>query len=227
MLFVMPNAVPDSPASERISAFKRYYENRGEACNVLSSPEASVWSIFNAARREKTVFLSMPAFRRWWLFLIPGVRVILDIRDGWSIAISSGYGGITQAKPFKAFVAKLIERLAIKRSLFTITCTPGLRDYLEKVSGRDIVLITNGVGSLTLDSLSDDVVPGKHANSKLDREGAVTLCCAGKFSEYGETKAKAVIDCISGRYSHRGFVIKIYGADPELNSWAVDYTKQV
>src|SRR5690554_5920017 len=171
MLFVMPNAVPDSPASERISAFKRYYENRGEACNVLSSPEASVWSIFNAARREKTVFLSMPAFRRWWLFLVPGVRVILDIRDGWSIAMSSGYGGIAQVKPVKAFIARIIERLAIKRSLFTITCTPGLRYYLEKISGRDIVLITNGVESRTLENICDDIIRVARANSSIEGGG--------------------------------------------------------
>src|SRR3546814_8289812 len=63
------------------------------------------------------------------------------------MAMTSGYGGICAPTPFKAIIARLIERLAIRRSCRAITCTPGLQRYLRQVSGREVHLVTNGVSN--------------------------------------------------------------------------------
>jgi hypothetical protein len=165
----------------------------------------------------------MPPFRKWWVFLIPGAKVILDVRDGWSIAMDNGYGGNVGKRPVKAFFARMVERWAIRRAYLTITCTPGLKVYLECVSRKPVFLITNGVSDS--DYELSKVINIEKSSIKIDSKVKV-LCCAGKFSEYGQYRIKKLIDVISKRYGSSGYLIKIFGADKLSNSWLNRYVEE-
>lgn len=130
ILIVSPDSLPGQPISERSDAYARHFLVRYQTYARRAFPKnlVELVSLVRDSRTsEKTIFvMSMPPFRNWLLFFMPRINIILDIRDGWSIAMKTGYGDTSDRSKIKAFIAQRIERFAIRRSDMTITCTPGL-----------------------------------------------------------------------------------------------------
>lgn len=212
-----------SPSYERVFSFRKYFLSVGlkEVEENIPKNISDFKGFLSRIKNYKNnyFFISMPPFRYFWLFLIPGLRVILDIRDGWSISQASGYGGKTKKKLFKAKLSRVIERFIIRRSYFSITCTPGLQKYLSKISGCNILLIPNGVSSDDLKLINGIK---NESYSFLNKESLV-FCCAGQFSEYGKEKVKLILYKISNRYKENSILIKLIGCDEVVNSWVSEY----
>lgn len=215
------------PSTARVLAYKNFFESSGFAECILdvckNKSTVKLW-IDCVCGRYDAVILSMPPFRGWGLFFLPFTRVVLDIRDGWSIAIASGYGGNVPIKNFRAKIARMIERWAIRRAFVAITCTTGLQDYLQKISGRKVLLIPNGIGDDDFQLI--EKVKNNFIINKVD--GQVVFCCAGQFSEYGESKARKVLEVIAQRYAFSdSLIIRLIGCDPQKNQWACDFFKKL
>src|SRR3546814_16511684 len=109
MIFVIPPSVPGQPSYERVAAYIDYGKRAGTPARVVAYPstisqklallKTLLWG------KDKDIFLSMPPSRNWWLFFIPGLRIILDIRNGWSLSMPIGYGCIFAHTPFTALYA--------------------------------------------------------------------------------------------------------------------------
>lgn len=194
------------PSQSRVKSFKDYFSSRGFELKE---------------KKYDYIFISMPPFRNLHLFFNQKYKIILDIRDGWSIAQATGYGNTVKSKPFKAIITKLIERFIIKRSYITITCTNGLQDYLQKISGRKILLIPNGV-------LDEDYQLAKKLTLSISKKNTdeLVFCCAGKFSEYGEEKVKKLCDVIIKRYQDKKLKLQLIGSDKDKNQWIDDYLRK-
>lgn len=193
-----------SPVHSRISAFRSYFKTN----NFIEND-----------KQHDYVFISMPPFRNFGAFFNPKLKIILDIRDGWSIAQASGYGGNVKKKPFKAMLTRIVERIIIRRAYLTITCTNGLQEHLKKVSGKDVLLIPNGV----LDEdflLAEQLIKNQGKKTNSDE---LVFCCAGQFSEYGADKVKKLCDVIIERYQNKNIKIQLIGSDNEKNSWLNAY----
>lgn len=160
----------------------------------------------------------MPPFSNWWLFLIPKLNVILDIRDGWSIAMKTGYGGTSNPQPIKSFIAKKIETYVIKRSPLTITCTPGLQKYLTEISPENILLITNGY-SQSDQEIVDELLEYDLSDKEWRKCGKRVAVCVGQFSEYGQEKVKKIIAKLDQLYPAQKIKIKLIGSDVDKNKW--------
>lgn len=198
-------AFTGSPIHLRLKAFQAYFTARGFQF-VDDNPEYT--------------FISMPPFRNFWIFLNPTTKIILDIRDGWSIAQESGYGGTTKSKSFKAKITRLIELFMIRRAHKTITCTNGLQEYLQKISGKEVLLIPNGV----LDEDYD--LAKKLLNKQTKRREELVFCCAGQFSEYGIDKVKKLCQVILQRYHNKKIKIQLIGTNKEKNNWIANYLNE-
>lgn len=213
-----PGGGSSQPSSARVLAYSNFFKSQEIYDVSMGNLNAGTWfSCFFG--RYDAVILSMPQFRGWSLFFSPFTRVILDIRDGWSIAMDSGYGGNFPCKPFKAKIARFVEKYAIRRSYLTITCTTGLQEYLQKISGRKVFLIPNGVACDDFDIIFNikNKIIKKNASEEL------VFCCAGQFSEYGKRKVKNLLGVIAKRYSNRKLKIKLIGSDRKKNDWVAEY----
>ena len=205
--FVNEEGVVGSPIHARISAFSRFFSSEGFSRSVA---------------KPRYIFFSMPPFRNFSLFFRRGV--ILDIRDGWSIAQSSGYGGTRKRQPIKAWVARRVERFIIRRSFLTITCTPGLQCYLETLSGKAVLLIPNGISDARYE------LAHKVRKSSADRgrvDSSLVFVCAGKFSEYGRDKVKRILNVIVNRYSSQQLKVLLVGSELEANHWVIRFFSDI
>ena len=218
-----PGGTKTSPSTSRLLAFKDYFNKIGFSdCDILKSDIAiAIKCLVYFFRREKcNIFLSMPPFRGWQLLLLPFVNFILDIRDGWSISIASGYGGNAIKRPFKACIARKIERWAIKRALVTITCTNGLKTHLEKVSGKSIILAANGISNEDLEIIQNI----KSRTTFQKNSNKILFVCTGKFSEYGHDKVMELLTKIAHRYSRSAdLVIRLIGCNKNENNWVRNF----
>lgn len=224
VVFVSPELKIGTPVYERVMAYKAYFENaRGiSSFDFLNADRDAVIRYAIRSNKAKTLFvISMPSFRNWALFMIPALKVFLDIRDGWSIAQADGYGGLVKRKKVKAWLSKKIERFAIVRAYLTVTCTLGLKEYLEKISGSNIVLIPNGISSSRLELIQKKNCPN-HDRSNFDHS-VITFVCAGKFSEYGIENAKMLLNVITRRYSGVNLKVKLIGSCPKRNAWVSNF----
>lgn len=224
IIILMPkDTTKGKPSFERVSAFQKFYSEKGVEVIVRDQPSsfkekiALVHFIYN--KRAFNIFISMPQFRNWWLFFMPRLKIILDIRDGWSIAMKSGYGGNVKPSYSKSYLASKIEKIAIKRSALTITCTPGLQIYFNNLAQKDIKLILNGYSDKDKELVEN---LKKRQNIKINRDEIVAIC-AGQFSEYGKDKAKLVLNKLSSEFYPKKVTLKLIGSDPEKNNWIIDY----
>lgn len=222
-----PGADRLQPSSVRVAAYKFFFESSGIAECVWDIDKKKsylkIW-IDCILGRYDAVLLSMPPFRGWWLFFLPFTKVILDIRDGWSIAIDSGYGGNASKNHFKAKIARMVERWAIRRSFISITCTTGLQAYLQSVAGHGLIFIPNGIGDDDLQIIKT-IKNNIAIKKKMDE---IVFCCAGQFSEYGQEKVKILLQTVAQRYAAQGFlVIRLIGCNHQKNLWLIDYFKQL
>lgn len=227
ILFLCPiNTKPGQPSFQRIRSFEKFYQNNSVKIFLYPSPitikDKIKLIVFIYRESINNVFLSMPPFRNWFLFIMPKIQIILDIRDGWSIAIKNGYGGLTKSNMFKAYIASIVEKLAIKRSVLTITCTQGLKDYLSNLSKREILMITNGYSKEDYEIVQKLIDNNKIVLDK-DDEPMDYAVCVGKFSEYGKDKVKIILEKINK--NDRKTVIKLIGSNKEKNEWIESWLK--
>lgn len=197
----------NQPVAMRLRGFDDYFEgfNKDLTNNLKSS----------------CILISMPPFRNFKYFLNPKNKIILDIRDGWSIAQKTGYGGNVKPKPFKAALTRVVERFLIKRAFITITCTDGLQEYLQKLTKKEVLLIPNGV-------LDDDYLLAQQllkSKNKVQDCDELIFCCAGQFSEYGSDKVKKLCDTIIERYAEKRIKIQLIGSNKEKNDWVASYLR--
>lgn len=167
----------------------------------------------------------MPPFNSVILFL-KYRKIILDIRDGWSISQESGYGGVVKNKPFKAWVTREIENLIINNSFVTITCTPGLKEHLENLSGCKILLIPNGVSDERIE-LINKIKLKNPKHSKLKSTSKLVFVCAGQFSEYGSEKVIKLLSTIAARYNHTQTEVRLIGCNEKSNEWVAEFYKKI
>lgn len=223
LLLIAPAAEAGQPVAERTRAFLAFYEVNGIRCELYKSPSSLIQLlrliIYIYSRQYWRVFITMPPFRNWLLFFLPGVRVMLDLRDGWSIAIANGYGGMIPPRPLTAHVARLVEQLCIFRSILTITVTPGLVDYHRRPQiSKRLSLITNGYPDDALE-FADRL----RASLPRPQDGRIRFVCAGKFSEYGRDKVAALLQSIHAAFPNKPCHIDVIGADFNLQQWIRPY----
>jgi len=219
ILILKPKSQEGQPSFERTQAFVDFYKNCGVAVSVLQTP-GNIYETFKIIAfiyriGIKNLFITMPPFRNWILFLLPHINIVLDIRDGWSIAMKSGYGGTAKPSKIKYFIARYVEKIAIKRSCLTITCTLGLQDYLNGLSNEDMLLITNGYGKKNYEIIKNL----KNESFPIRDDNIDTAVCAGQFSEYGEDKVKNILHKISSNDLNKKTIIKLIGTNKQRNSW--------
>ena len=206
--FINSNLISGSPIDSRITAFKKFF----------TITEANKFD-----KAEGYTFISMPPFRNFKYFFNQKNKIILDIRDGWSIAQKTGYGGLCKKKPFKSIITRIIERLMIRHSYLTITCTNGLQKYLRELSGKEILLIPNGVSDEDYD-LAQKL---KKQKQKDKAKKELVFCCAGQFSEYGIDKVKKLCNTIINRYSGKKILIQLIGTNQNKNKWLTNYLNTI
>lgn len=223
----MPIALEEAPVSGRISSIIDIL-SRSYKVNLYKS-SYGFFSLFrilkkiSASSQDICIILTMPPFRGWWLCLLPKVKLILDWRDGWSIAIRSGYGGLRKKRYLKAFFAEIIEFLSLMMSEKVITCTPGLYTYhtkgIKKIFKHKVFLLLNGHMVNVIDS---NFKKGEFISSKK----LIKVVCAGKFSEYGRDKARFIIEKLRSRYNQNHIQLDLIGSEVIGNKWIVDSYSQ-
>lgn len=222
ILILMPkNLKKGQPSSQRINSFVGFYKSQNIDVILYDMPigfkDRINLIIYIYKNSIRNVFISMPPFRNWYLFLLPKIHIVLDIRDGWSIAIRTGYGGTVPSRKTKALVCQLIENCAIKRSILTITCTTGLQKYLQSISLKEILLITNGV------SIEDFNMTRMMKKSRNDNSTQIAVC-VGQFSEYGKEKIITILQKINALDIKT--IIKLIGASIDKNRWIYEWLKE-
>lgn len=221
LYIVYPTKDPLSPSYLRVKEFENVFKLNYHV-SAVDLKLVNILKLLLASKTGRIIFfVSMPAFRSWWIFLLPRIDVILDIRDGWSIAMASGYGKTVKPQPLKAIFAKIVERFSIRNSLMAIACTFGLCDYLENISGIKMVFIPNGMSSGDLDLIRKLKI--NHLPNKPN--GVGVFVCSGQFSEYGVEKVKILLHRIFSRYSEKfeKIEIKLIGSSVEKNNWVQHY----
>lgn len=230
LIILKPNGTKvGQPSYERILAFKKFFQSKEVSIIEKQQPYsfAEKAEIFNLLTREqiKNLFISMPQFRNWWVFLVPGINVIFDVRDAWSLAMRTGYGGTVRSQHLKSAAAKIIETTAIRLSKLTITCTPGLYDDFSKVCQDKIVLIPNGFSDEDARLVAEIKSKQSTGGTKKKQGSKIIAVCAGKFSEYGNDKVKRILSKLLIVYNGKHICVDLIGCDPTQNVWILDWLK--
>jgi len=94
-------------------AYSDFFKTNNIETEILQTPR-NIFELLNMIKyiyknNFGNILITMPGFRKWALLFLPGINTILGIRDGWSIAIESGYGQISTPNKYKAFIARSIE----------------------------------------------------------------------------------------------------------------------
>lgn len=225
IVILQPITAEGAPAQMRLSAFKSAL---AVGANVRSmSVPTGFWGMLKVVRyiyliKCTHLIISMPPFRNWLLLFLPGVKVVLDWRDGWSVAMLGGYGGSASRKPVKAFLSKIIEITGVIFAHKIVVCTPGLLHYHLKTTPSCLrskfLLVTNGHQL--------DVSIGKFCDTGLVRESKIlNVVCAGKFAEYGIDRAKSILSKLHERYGEYRIYLSLIGCDQDQNKWVCEFCK--
>lgn len=194
--FHLANTNESSPAYKRLSGLKAAFEAAGVA---------ATWGHEPGGDTADLDYHSYPPFPR--LKALPGLLLsrrpfVLEYRDGWAIAIATGYGGTARPNPFKAMAVRLIEAVLRLRARRVVTVTPGL---LRWHGVARTALLPNGS---ELDTLA--------ARRDVDRnKPALTVICFGKFLSYGHNNVMAALETLSRRYEGQTLDIHVYSGAPE------------
>lgn len=225
IILLQPVTADGAPAQMRLSAFKNALEADADVYS-LDQPNSArqVFKVIQSIYLAKCTHLiiSMPPFRHWLFMFLPGIKVVLDWRDGWSIAMRGGYGGAVARKPLKAFISKIIEVMGVAFAHKVVVCTPGLLHYhlssTPSIFRSKFLLVTNGHQL--------DVSMGKFGEFRsLQKKKTLNVVCAGKFGEYGIDRAKDILRKLRDRYRESTVSLTLIGCDLEQNSWVYDFCR--
>lgn len=226
IIIITARADEGAPVMQRTNAYIEYFRSIQYECIVLYFDDSRlIFTLLKyAIMGARLVLITMPPFRFFSVYFIPCIRIITDIRDGWSIAIESGYGGLIKRRPFIAKIVRLIEKFVIIRSWLVITCTPGLKKYLEKISGSRVLLLLNGVSNDKYRLISSHFRrEGLNGNNVHNGNEIVRYLCAGKFAEYGRDKAERVIGRINLEQPEAMKKLVLIGCSVRDNAWLKDF----
>jgi len=219
------NLLSGQPSHERQMSFVEFFQDNNIQVYNYDTPKTLTEKMkllkYIFSNSINNIFISMPEFRNWFLFLIPKMNIVLDIRDGWSVAIIGGYGGHIKPNKIKGYIAKMVERFAISRAKLTITCTLGLQNYLQKLSTKKIILSYNGYSKedkKIVTKLKKNIIYKK--NSQI-----INAVCCGSFAEYSLKKAQFITKRLSKKYANKKVVFKIIGADIKKNKTLLKFIK--
>ena len=209
-----------------MTAFLDFFKQNEIDCDTYTIPN-HFWGIialvvFIYKNRYRNILITMPPFRKWFLVLLPKVNVIFDIRDGWSIAIRTGYGGSAASRPYRAGIALWVEKSALRFSRAFIVCTEGLetyyRDHIGDGDKNKIALIPNGY--------STGSPASRIKQLRVEDQKLIKAICVGKFAEYGSKNVEMLLDYLANKYDKNDIQVTLVGADHEQNSWTHDYIAQ-
>lgn len=194
--FHLPNTNESSPAYKRLSGLKTAFEAVGIATTWAHEPGG------DTADLDYYSYPPFPRLQALPKLLLSRRPFLIEYRDGWAIAIATGYGGTARPKPIKALAVRLIEVALRLRARRLVTVTPGLRRWHGVAR---TALLPNG-------SQLDTPVPRRN----VDRDKPVlTVVCFGKFLSYGEGNVMAALDALSRRYEGQALDIHVYSGTPE------------
>jgi hypothetical protein len=228
LLLIRPISSKGTPVSERCNAYLNFFLKNDISVQTYNSPRnikeliSLYFYIYKCHFRN--VFVTMPPFSiNWLLCFLPCINVIIDIRDGWSLAIAIGYGETVAPQPIKARIAKFVEFMGIRKAKRTITCTHGLQNYLQQLTQRNILLAMNGVNEKDIEKVTE---LKRKKDKKRSKNALIKFVCAGKFSEYGKGKIVSIIKKIKESYPCNNCLIQIFGADAAANNWIYSYIEE-
>lgn len=186
------NSNVNSPANKRQSSVKKLFEDMGHEV------------VFNESEVDMHYF-SFPPFPR-----IPEIikilclkkPYILEIRDGWSIAIFTGYGGTTKKRFFKGLLVWFLEYLLKKKSIAVVSVTPGLCHYL---GGGDVLFLPNG----------SNICKRKKKRPVDLSKGSLRVICLGKFGSYGLNNVNKALLILAKRYHTKTIQLDVYSSKNE------------
>jgi hypothetical protein len=225
IICISPNVQEGAPAGERAKAFREFFAFKNVEVHDFDTPKnllgwLSIY-IYAKQKRIKNIWITMPPFRGWFLLLFPRLNLMIDIRDGWSIAMQSGYGGTAPKNKVKAAIVKIIEKIAISKARIVYTCTPGLQKYFQSIGYKNkekVKLIRNSFSRYDREL----VEKLKKNNKSIDKNSIKKYICAGKFSEYGKDKVFQVLNAISDDSKGKEVELYIIGACKQANNWLLN-----
>lgn len=182
----------NSPAYKRQSSVKKLFEGMGHEV------------VFNENKVDMHYF-SFPPFPR-----IPEIikilclkkPYILEIRDGWSVAIFTGYGGTTKKRLFKGLLVWLLEYLLRKKSIAVVSVTPGLCHYFR---GGDVLFLPNG----------SNINERKKKRPVDLSKSSLRVICLGKFGSYGLNNVNKALIVLANRYHTKTIQLDVYSSENE------------
>ncbi|MBO6853875.1 MAG: hypothetical protein JJ872_08945 [Marivivens sp.] len=194
--FHLANTNESSPAYKRLSALKTAFEEAGTA---------TVWAHEPGGDKADLDYFSYPPFPRLKdlpRLLLARRPYVLEYRDGWALAISTGYGNTVPAKRAKALLVGLIEAALRLRAYRVVTVTPGL---LRWHGVARTILLPNG-------SEIDFSVPRRDVDLS---KNVLNVVCFGKFLSYGHSNVMAALETLSRRYEDKTLNIHVYSGVSE------------
>ena len=210
----------NAPSSMRLKSVVDFFESEGISVCREVMPISFIKKLAILKRylfKKEFIFISMPPFAIWPLLLLNN-HLIIDWRDGWSIAMKTGYGGTTNAKLIKCALAQFVEKVYLRYAFRVITCTPGLVSYHSRLKKYDVTFLPNGH--------INSGVKAKKGELFLNKE-ILTVTCCGKFSEYGLAKAKLLVSTLRKRYSgNQKILLRLIGCDYVQNEWVLEYSNK-
>lgn len=219
ILFVHPIASSVAPVTKRVESFQDFFENSG--LTIIKFNRLSFYEKICSLMTADLIFMTMPPFRNWLIVAFWGWKTLLDWRDGWSIAMRTGYGNTVTPSKVKAIFARVIELISILLCKNIIVCTKGLEFYhgrfLNVGFRKKLIFIPNG-HNLSVDQ-------ARFKEIKLKSKKCIKLICAGKFGEYGKNKAHFALKTCLERYPGSRIDFLLIGADARLNNEVINSFK--
>ncbi len=141
-------------------------------------------------------------------------KLIVDLRDPWSINIKTGYGNpLKKVNMLKLFLSQFIEKFTYNNCFQFWVCTPGMKEEYKKLfkGAHKIRIVLNGF------DVSREELEGYNNKLKLKDSEYITLVCLGKFAEYNEEKAEKILNKINEINGIKTIKLVFIGSNKEKN----------
>lgn len=208
-------------AAQRSRSLWSFLSSKNIPAQVVQLQQSSWGWLFKSLksiiRTNDTIYVSCGPFYpllliSFWCFICRK-KLIVDLRDPWSLSIIYGYGKRTSPLwSFKAKIALWIEHFAYKHSQEMWVCTQGMYQFYEKYfrDSKKLRMIPNGYDGTLLTQ--------HQAQKKNDLETERrTYICLGKFVEYGFENCHRIIKKIMDDSKQGNFKILLVGCEPQAN----------